>query len=89
MPRIRSHSFAERCERLRKRVPTSAAPVVSFVVLLVMGVIMLYPGRYHDGAAGRTVCAIAGVGLGWFGWSWLRRALEVSLSRRRRRRGGG
>ena len=69
MRRTNSVSTSERLRRLQKRFPAATLPAVAFLILLVMGLIMLGPSWMHDGAAGRTVCAISGAGLVLCAWS--------------------
>ena len=66
------------------RIPAALIPAVCFIVLLAMGIVMLYPGRYHDGAAGRTVCAIAGGGLAISILSLVKHMMERARKRRHR-----
>ena len=86
MPQPTAPSFTDRVRKLLRKFLPSAFPTLIFVILLVLGVIMLAPGPYHDGAAGKVLCVIAGVGGGWFAWSWWRHVLEAKRLARRHRR---
>ena len=66
---------------LARIVQSSLAPVI-FLAVLVMGIVMLGPGRYHDGAAGMAACAIACAGLGWIAVTTLQRIAKRSSRRR-------
>ncbi len=87
MSRATPEPLAKRYMRLKSRLPGAFLPALSFLILLGMGIVMLLPGTYYDGAAGQVVCAIGGVGLAVSIWSMVRYAQERDRNRRRRGRG--
>jgi len=83
VPRNRRVYILDRLQRLTGRAPPALWPLLGFCALLAMGITMLFPGQYHDGAAGRTVCGIAAVGAASSVW-YLGRQLIMARQRRRR-----